>query len=126
MKYKVIPILRIFDYKKVIEFYVDWLGFKVDWEDPRDKVPIYLQISKDNIVLHLSEHHGDCSPGAKIFIDCCEGGLHQYHSGLLAKNYTYNKPSLELAEWNAITMEVVDPFGNKLLFNEPNPIEHTI
>lgn len=29
---KVIPILRIFDYKKAIEFYIDWLGFKINWE----------------------------------------------------------------------------------------------
>ncbi|MEP7229033.1 MAG: glyoxalase superfamily protein [Ginsengibacter sp.] len=29
---KVIPILRIFDHKKAIEFYIDWLGFKIDWE----------------------------------------------------------------------------------------------
>lgn len=29
---KVIPVLRIFDYKKAIEFYVDWLEFKIDWE----------------------------------------------------------------------------------------------
>ena len=29
---KVIPVLRIFDYNKAIEFYVDWLGFKVEWE----------------------------------------------------------------------------------------------
>jgi hypothetical protein len=25
---KVIPVLRIFDYKKAIEFYIDWLGFE--------------------------------------------------------------------------------------------------
>ncbi|MBB3059077.1 glyoxalase superfamily protein [Mucilaginibacter gotjawali] len=24
------PTLRIFDYDKTIEFYVDWLGFKID------------------------------------------------------------------------------------------------
>lgn len=26
------PILRMFDEKKAKEFYVDFLGFKVDWE----------------------------------------------------------------------------------------------
>lgn len=29
---KAIPMLRIFDKTKAIEFYVNWLGFKVDWE----------------------------------------------------------------------------------------------
>ncbi len=42
---KTTPILRIFDDAKAREFYVDFLGFKVDWEhrfDPR--TPIYLQV----------------------------------------------------------------------------------
>lgn len=30
------PIFRIFDYNKAVELYVDWLGFKIDWEH---KVP---------------------------------------------------------------------------------------
>lgn len=32
MSHKVIPILRIFDEAKAREFYIDWLGFSVDWE----------------------------------------------------------------------------------------------
>jgi hypothetical protein len=27
-------------------------------------LPLYMQVSRDGSVLHLSEHHGDCSPGA--------------------------------------------------------------
>ncbi len=34
---KVIPILRIFDYQKAVEFYVDWLDFKIDWEHTFEK-----------------------------------------------------------------------------------------
>ena len=68
-KTKVVPIFRIFDYGKAIEFYVDWLGFKVDWEHTFHKdSPIYLQVSRDGIVLHLSEHYGDSTPGSKAFI----------------------------------------------------------
>ena len=29
---RITPILRIFDEAKAREFYVDFLGFKVDWE----------------------------------------------------------------------------------------------
>ncbi|WP_394332219.1 glyoxalase superfamily protein [Parapedobacter koreensis] len=28
---KAIPILRIFDHDKAVEFYIDWLGFQVNW-----------------------------------------------------------------------------------------------
>lgn len=61
-------MLRIFDYAKAIEFYIDWLGFKIDWEDKPEHRPVYLQVSKDDISLHLTEHHDDCCPGSKVFI----------------------------------------------------------
>jgi uncharacterized glyoxalase superfamily protein PhnB len=114
---KVIPVLRIFDYNKAIEFYVDWLGFQIDWEHHFDSnSPAYLQITRDFITLHLSEHHGDCSPGAKVFIEYPD--LKSYHQKLLAKSYKYNRPGLEKAFYGAWTMEVTDPFANRLLFNE--------
>jgi catechol 2,3-dioxygenase-like lactoylglutathione lyase family enzyme len=70
MNHKVIPVLRIFDVAKATEFYVDWLGFKIDWEHRFGKnFPLYMQISLQDIVIHLTEHYGDCSPGSKIFIE---------------------------------------------------------
>lgn len=120
MQNKVIPMLRIFDYAKAIEFYVDWLGFQIDWEDKPEHAPVYLQVSKDDIVLHLTEHHGDCCPGSKVFI-ICPAGLRNYHSLLIEKNYKYNKPGLAIADYNALTMTVTDPFGNQLFFNEYFP-----
>ncbi len=116
---RVIPVLRIFDLAKSTEFYIEWMGFAVDWEYRfGENFPLYMQISRDGITLHLSEHHGDCSPGAKVFIQCSD--LAGYHALLTQKNYRYNKPGLETAPWNALCMEVTDPFGNKLLFSESN------
>ena len=49
------PILRIFDEAKAKEFYVDFLGFKVDWEHRFEEgLPLYMQISRDGCV--YSEH----------------------------------------------------------------------
>lgn len=118
MEATVIPVLRIFDLDKAREFYIDWLGFEIDWEHRfEDDLPIYMQISKGSLILHLTEHHGDCTPGSKAFIETM--GLVEYHQELTAKKYNYNRPGLEDAPWNAICMEVTDPFGNKLLFNQP-------
>src|SRR6266850_539584 len=48
------PILRIFDEAKAKEFYVEFLGFKVDWEHRFEPgLPLYMQVSKDECVLHL-------------------------------------------------------------------------
>ncbi len=114
---KVIPVLRIFDYDKAIEFYVNWLGFKVDWEHHfEDNTPVYMQISLAGIVLHLSEHHGDSSPGANVYIDCEE--LKAYHEILIAKKYKYNRPGLEKTFYGTWAVTVNDPFYNKISFNE--------
>jgi hypothetical protein len=63
----VVPILRIFDIAKADEFYQGFLGFSVDCDHRFDPgAPLYRQISRGNLLLHLSEHHGDGSPGARI------------------------------------------------------------
>ncbi|GEM68355.1 hypothetical protein SMI01S_19610 [Sphingobacterium mizutaii NBRC 14946 = DSM 11724] len=88
---QVIPIFRIFDYSKAVEFYIDWLGFHIDWEHRfDDNSPIYMQISRDGMAMHLSEHHGDATPGSQVFVNC--SGLKAYHEQLIQKNYKYNKP----------------------------------
>ena len=112
-----IPILRIFDRAKALEFYAGFLGFRVDWEHRFDAdAPLYMQVSLENCVLHLTEHHGDCCPGSTVFLRV--SGLEDYHREIVAKGYGYMRPGVELAPWNAKLMEVTDPFGNRLRFNE--------
>jgi len=115
------PIFRIFDYDKAIEFYVGWLGFNIDWEHEFEPgtTPKYLQISLRDIIIHLSEHHGDGSPGSHINIDEFEN-LADYNRLLKDKKYKYGRPGLEIPEWNekTINMTVHDPFGNRITFGE--------
>jgi len=113
-----VPVLRIFDYALARTFYVDWLGFAIDWEFQfSPEGPRYVQVSRGVVVLHLSEHYGDCSPGAKVVIytDDVEALHRELHS---RPNPSMN-PGVELAPWNAKVMDVVDPFGNRLSFNQP-------
>ena len=115
------PIFRIFDYDKAIEFYIGWLGFTIDWEHEFEPgtTPKYLQISLRDIIIHLSEHHGDGSPGSHINIDDFEN-LADYNRQLKDKKYKYGRPGLEIPEWNekVINMTVHDPFGNRITFGE--------
>lgn len=114
---KTIPILRIFDYQKAIEFYVDWLGFKIEWEHHFDEnTPVYMEVTKDELTLHLSEHHGDGTPGTKVFVWCTD--LKPYHQQLIDKKYKYNKPGFDETFYNSWCVEVIDPFGNQIMFNE--------
>jgi len=111
------PILRIFDVEKAREFYVGFLGFAVDWEHRfGDNFPLYLQVSRDGCILHLSEHHGDCSPGAAVRIETT--AIADLHAELQARDDRYAKPNLEDAPWGDRLLSVVDPFGNRLTFFE--------
>ncbi len=108
------PILRIFDEAKAKEFYVGFLGFTVDWEHRfEENLPLYMQISKDGCVLHLSEHHGDSSPGAHVRIETHE--LERFQADLLDKHYKYARPGIQEMPWGR-DMSVGDPFGNRLTF----------
>lgn len=112
------PILRIFDDAKAREFYVDFLGFTVDWEHRfEDGLPLYMQVSKDGCVLHLSEHHGDASPGAAMRIETAD--LDGFQRELAAKQYKYARPGIVQQPWGTRDMSIADPFGNRLIFTAP-------
>lgn len=114
---RTIPILRIFDVAKAKEFYVDYLGFRVDWEHRFEEfAPIYMQIERDGLTLHLSEHHGDACPGATVFV--WMKGIEAFHAELAAKNYRYLRPGIETTFYGTRSLETTDPFGNRIRFNE--------
>jgi catechol 2,3-dioxygenase-like lactoylglutathione lyase family enzyme len=115
---QVTPILRIFDIAKADEFYLGFLGFSVDWDHRfDDNAPLYRQISRGGLMLHLSEHHGDGTPGTRIRI--AMRGLDAFHRQIIAKDYRYMRPGLETMPWGVREVGVVDPFGNWLRFWEP-------
>lgn len=111
------PIFRIFDTEKAHAFYVDFLGFQVDWEHRfAENMPLYVQVSKDDAVLHLSEHHGDASPGGAIRIH--KHNLKEYHAAIQDKDYPFLNPGIEKKPWGTIEMTVLDPFSNRIIFYE--------
>jgi len=113
-----VPILRMFDEAKARELYIDYLGFKVDFEHRFEPgMPLYMGISRSDCKLHLSEHHGDSTPGTALRIQVDD--LEAFHRELTAKNYKYYRPALEDQEWGTREMQVKDGFGNRLIFYRP-------
>ena len=114
-----IPVFRVFDAALARKFYVDWLGFTVDWEHQTNPPagPRYLQVSRGGLSLHLSEHHGDCTPGAKAMVNIDD--VEALHRELQTRPNPFMNPGVETMPWNARVMEVTDPFGNRLCFNQP-------
>jgi hypothetical protein len=114
---QVIPVLRIFDIAKADEFYLGFLGFSTDWDHRFDpNAPLYRQVSRGALLLHLSEHHGDGCPGARIRV--MMRGVEAFHREISAKAYRYMRPGLETMPWGTIETGVIDPFGNLIRFCE--------
>lgn len=115
---EVIPILRSFDEAKAREFYVDFLGFDIEFEHRfSDNAPLYLGLKHGTCRLHVSEHYGDSSPGAQVRI--ATDDVVAYMRALNAKNYKYAGPGTEErapTPWGTIEATITDPFGNRLTF----------
>ncbi|WP_028549952.1 glyoxalase superfamily protein [Paenibacillus sp. UNC451MF] len=113
----IVPILRMFDVEKTKDFYLNYLEFKLDWEHQyEDNFPLYMQVSHGDCVIHLSEHHGDCCPGAALRIQAEH--IEALHAKLVSKQYKYMKPGLETAPWGTKEIGVIDPAGNRLTLYE--------
>jgi hypothetical protein len=121
---QVIPILRIFSVEKAREFYIDYASFHLDWEHRFEPdLPLYMQVSRDGLVLHLSEHYGDGSPGTRFQVTF--EGVRELHAELSAKNYGYWRPGITQTFWGTDQLSLLDPFGNKISLCEPKTDEPT-
>ena len=114
---KSVPLLRILDEAKAKEFYVDFLGFQLDWGN-RSTGAFFMQVSLDECVLHLSEHSGDAAVGAAVKLHTDK--IEEYVAGLLAKKFppgvAEQGPGVSEQPWGSLDMVLVDPFGNRLIF----------
>jgi uncharacterized glyoxalase superfamily protein PhnB len=112
---KPIPILRSFDETKALEYYVEFLGFKVDWAHRfEDNTPLYMQLSLGETIIHISEHYGDSTPGSHMRIELND--VEAYCRELNAKKYRHARPGFQLMPWNTVDMTIADPFGNRITF----------
>lgn len=111
------PILRIFDEPEAYAFYLDYLGFRLDWVHRfGDHSPVYAQVSRGDVSLHLSGHHGDGSPGAGVLITVAD--VRALHAEITARPYPLN-PGVEEQDWG-LTLTVIDPFHNRITFHQPH------
>ena len=112
-----VPILRIFDVEAAKRFYVDYLGCTLDWEDGEGERPVYMQVSRGPLVLHLSSHHDDGTPGSAVLVET--KGLDALHAELRAKEYPFLNPGIGEGPAGGREMQLIDPFSNRLRFYEP-------
>lgn len=111
-----VPIIRIFSEDQAKAFNLHFLGFRLEWEHRFDAdFPLYAQVKRSDLTLHLSEHNGDATPGSAVFVPMRD--IDAFHQYLTEKNYKYARPTIQDLPWGRM-MEVTDPFGNKIRFCE--------
>ncbi len=111
-----IPVLRSFDEAKAKAFYCGFLGFALGFEHRfAPGLPLYFQVERAGLVLHLSEHHGDATPGSTVFVGM--QGIDAFHAEIMARHYPNNRPGIESTPWGR-EMQVIDPFANRIRFCE--------
>ncbi|MDU9391986.1 glyoxalase superfamily protein [Pseudomonas japonica] len=111
---RAIPVLRMFNVEQSKNFYLDFLGFSLEWEHRfATDLPLYAQIRRDDVVLHLTEHYGDATPGSTVFLPVAD--IAALERELADKRHGYARPAATEVGWGW-QMEVADPSGNRLRF----------
>ena len=110
------PVLRSFDEARTKAFYLDFLGFDLVFEHRFEPgMPLYMGIHKGACDLHLSEHHGDATPGSAVRIPLDD--VTAYMNILRAKDFGNARPGIpEETPWGSHEITITDPAGNRLTF----------
>ena len=115
------PILSVNNAEAAKEFYVNFLGFNVDWEHRFEaSMPSYMQVSRDGCKLHLTEQKEECTHGAalRIHVDALDEFHDQLMENSTAAHLAEQVPDVEPKPWGTRDMSIEDPFGNRLTFSE--------
>jgi hypothetical protein len=116
-----VPILRLFDIEATQRFYLEYLGCHLDWQEGEGDGPVFMQVSRGPLVLNLSSHHGDGTPGTAVLVRTDD--LAALHAELDRKNYPFLNPGIE-PHGLAIEMTLLDPASNELRFYQPDEALH--
>jgi uncharacterized glyoxalase superfamily protein PhnB len=117
---RVFPTLRILDAARARAFYVDKLGFGVDFEwHPFEGAPAFLQVSRDGLAVYLSEHEGDGTPGSVVYLYV--ESVDDWHAELERAGVEIEQAPRD-QPWGNREMALRDPFGNQLRIATVRPL----
>ncbi|PSN16355.1 glyoxalase [filamentous cyanobacterium CCT1] len=113
---RVIPALRITQYERSKAFYLDQLGFALQWEHRFEPhLPVFMSVVRDRMQIYLSEHAGDCQVGGLVHF--VVESVDDWYQDLLQRGVAVTKPPND--DLGFCQMTVTDPDGNQLRFMEP-------
>jgi glyoxalase superfamily protein len=123
-----IPILRVFSEERAREFYLEFLGFTLDFGGPAGGpgTSFYGQIIRGETTFQLSEQPYDPGHGATVAInidgiDALRAELADRYGAMGSRVWgpAVWVPEVREMPWKTRVMTISDPFGNHLRFSEP-------
>lgn len=119
MPQTVIPQLRVTNAELSLSFYVERLGFEVDWEHRFEAgFPLFAQLTRQGQTIFLTEHTGDCQVGGAVYFvvpDASQCFAEFEQKGVVPTNSLASTP-LGIREFL-----LTDPDGNRLRFASEPP-----
>ena len=117
-----IPVLRMLNEAAAKAFYLDFLGYVINWEhrfrdDP--KSPLYLQVNLGESVLHLNGHAEADAPTSEVRIPVV--GVQAFCQWLGTRTPDGQEPPEVVDpryEGKPTDLNLADPSGNTLTFWE--------
>ena len=112
----IVPVLSVGSYEETVSHYVEWLGFKVDWEYREEQLPFVISITSDGFSFMLAESETSTGSWTTIYVSDLEAMLEELNSR------RSNSVKIELYPPNDIAqIHVIDPWKNLLVFEQsPN------
>ena len=119
------PCFGIKNYDEATSHYLDFLGFKIDFEWREDAAaPVYMGISRGpspgitegQIALHLTEHKVALGIGVVADVE----DVRAFHEDLKSRN-PRSAGVLVDQPWGKTELHLKDPWENLLIFTSPTP-----
>lgn len=115
MAQTVIPVLRMTNAAISLPFYVQGLGFTIDWEYRHEPgFPVFMQLTRAGQSIYLTEHADDCQVGGAVHF--VVPAVDECYRAFQASGQIKVKPPHDTA-WKTRELQMVDPDGNKLTFS---------
>ena len=114
MNQSVVPQLRITSARHSLPFYLDGLGFVIDWQHQFEPgFPLFLQLTRAGQTIFLTEHNGDCQVGGAVYFIVTD--VDDCYRDFIARGLVTAAPP-ENTSWGTREMIITDPDGNRLRF----------
>ena len=115
-----VPVFGIKSYAEAVAHYVDWLGFKLDWEwREAPGRPVIMSISRDGVSVMLNEADETANIGVArgAWLTLSVTGIYA-----LADEWNAKRPNsvtvIDGPPYEFPEIHVIDPSGNRLVFGQ--------